>query len=80
MNATHIANKAQQESASELSIQKLEDQTSAESAKMNLLEKEAENASIASSGQAIADAKAKAESLLIKSNKLYLNPISNNVF
>ena len=80
MNATHIANKAQQESASELSIQKLEDQTSAESAKMNLLEKEAENASIASSGQAIADARAKAESLLIKSNKLYVNPNPNNIF
>ena len=67
MNATHIANKAQQESAAELAIQKLEDQTAAEAAKKNLLEKEAENASIASSGQAIADARAKAEALLIKS-------------
>ena len=67
MKASAQAKKAQQESEAELGLQRLEDHIQSETARKALLEKEAENASIASTGQAIADSKAKAEARLIQS-------------
>ena len=70
MNASHIAMKAEQESKAKLTVQNLEDKLLQETAQTTLLERKAENASIARTGQAIADSRAQAEAETIKGNYL----------
>eukprot|EP01017_Pseudomicrothorax_dubius_P028152 TRINITY_DN3326_c0_g1_i1.p1 TRINITY_DN3326_c0_g1~~TRINITY_DN3326_c0_g1_i1.p1 ORF type:complete len:855 (-),score=346.35 TRINITY_DN3326_c0_g1_i1:122-2686(-) len=64
--AKHQAERMEQEAKGELERQTLEDLSKAEEAKKKLLELQAQSASIASSGQAIAEARAKAESKKIE--------------
>jgi len=65
--ARHEAERREQEARGRLERQKIEDEAEAEKARTNLLALQAESASVESAGQAVAEAKARADATQIES-------------